>query len=161
MKFSNSQALINKLNNLFNGLIALPLLLVGFGYLEISNRSLEGVMPVDNAILISTIIGMGALVTYLSLRFKKESRNLTVFDDIQVKMEAYYRLASFYYWSVFAISISATALLFFFAHVAYAVLYGFILFWMSVFRPTIRGISDLFALKDEEKRKFMNKEPLD
>lgn len=160
MNFSSSQTFINKLNNLFNGLIALPLLLVGFGYLEISNGGWEGVMQVDNVILISTIIGMGALVSYLSLRFKKESRNLTVFDDIQVKMEAYYRLASFYYWSVFALSISTTALLFFFAHVAYAVLYGFILFWMSVFRPTVRGLTDLFALEDEEKRKFLNKEPL-
>ena len=161
MKFSSSQVFINRLNNLFNGLIALPLLLVGFGYLEISNGDWAGVMQTDNAILISTIIGMAALVSYLSLRFKKESRNLTVFDEIQVKMEAYFRLASFYYWSVFALSISATALLFFFAHVAYAVLYAFILFWMSVFRPTVRSLTDLFALEGEEKRKFLNKEPLD
>ena len=160
MNFSSSQVFINKLNNLFNGLIALPLLLVGYGYLEITYRGWEAVMPIDNAILISTIVGMGALVSYLSLRFKKESRNLTVFDDLQVKMEAYYRLASFYYWSVFALSITTTALLFFFAHVAYAVLYAFILFWMSVFRPTVRSLTDLFALEDEEKRKFLKNEPL-
>ena len=161
MKFSSSQSLVNKLNNLFNGLIAIPLLLVGFGYLEITNRDWEGVMQPDNTILISTIVGISVLVSYLSIRFKKESRNLTVFDDLQVKMEAYYRLASFYYWSVFALSISTTALLYFFAHVAYAVVYAFILFWMSIFRPTIRSIGDLFALEDEEKRKFMNKEELD
>ncbi|RLD21737.1 MAG: hypothetical protein DRI71_08495 [Bacteroidetes bacterium] len=160
MNFTSSQVFINKLNNLFNGLIALPLLLVGYGYLEITYRDWEAVMSIDNAILISTIVGMGALVSYLSLRFKKESRNLTVFDDIQVKMEAYYRLASFYYWSVFALSITTTALLFFFAHVAYAVLYAFILFWMSVFRPTVRSLTDLFALEDEEKRKFLKNEPL-
>ena len=160
MNFTSSQVFINKLNNLFNGLIALPLLLVGYGYLEITYRDWEAVMSIDNAILISTIVGMGALVSYLSLRFKKESRNLTVFDDLQVKMEAYYRLASFYYWSVFALSITTTALLFFFAHVAYAVLYAFILFWMSVFRPTVRSLTDLFALEDEEKRKFLKNEPL-
>jgi hypothetical protein len=161
MKFSSSLAFVNKLNNLFNGLIAIPLLLVAFGYLEISNGDWEGVMQATNPILISTIIGIATLVSYISIRFKKESRNLTVFDDLQVKMEAYYRLASFYYWSVFALSITTTALLFFFAHVAYAVVYAFILFWMSVFRPTVTSIADLFALEDEEKRKFLNKEPLD
>jgi hypothetical protein len=160
MKFTSSQVFINKLNNLFNGLIALPLLFVAFGYLEISNGDWVGVMQADNVLLISTIAGMGALVSYLSLRFKKESRNLTVFDDLQVKMEAYYRLASFYYWSVFALAVSTTALLYFFAHVAYAVLYAFILFWMSVFRPTVRSLADLFSLEGDEKRKFLNKEDL-
>jgi len=160
MKFSTSKEFINKLNNLFNGLIALPLLAVGFGYLEIKSGSWEALMPLDNAILFSTNIGLGLLMVYLSLRFKKESRGLTVYDNIQDKMDGYYRLASFYYWSVFGLSVMSAVLLYLFAHPSYAVLYAFILFWMSIFRPTLKNIADLFGLQDEEKMKFMNKEPL-
>jgi len=160
MKFTDSQAFINKLNNLFNGLIALPLLVVGFGYLEISNGSWSAIIEPENAIVVSMVLGLGALATFVSLKFKKETRKLTVFDDIQVKMLAYYGLASFYYWSMFILSIISAALLFVFAHLSFAVVYAFILFWMSVFRPTLRSLADLFGLKDEEKMKFLNKEDL-
>ena len=161
MKFKDSHTFLNKLNNLFNGLIAIPLLLVGFGYLEISNGSWSAILEPSNAIIVSMVLALGGLVTYISLRFKKETRKLTVFDDIQVKMTAYYGLASFYYWSIFALSIIAAALLFLFAHLAFSVVYAFMLFWMSVFRPTLRSLADLFGLQDDEKIKFLNNEPLE
>ncbi len=161
MKFIDSQAFVNKLNNLFNGLIALPLLVVGFGYLEISTGSWSALMEPSNAIVIGMITALGVLITFVSLQFKKESRKFTVFDDIQAKMAAYFSLASFYYWSAFALSIISAALLFLFAHLAFAVIYAYMLFWMSVFRPTLRSLADLFDLKDEERLKFLNKEPFD
>ena len=161
MKFKDSYDFLNKLNNLFNGLIAVPLLLVGFGYLEISNGSWNAVMEPSNAIIISMVLGLGGLVTYISLQFKKETRKLIVFDTVQEKMAAYYALASFYYWSVFALSIIAATLLFMFAHLSFAVIYAYMLFWMSVFRPALRSLADLFGLKDEEKTRFLNRDPLD
>ena len=139
----------------------MPLLVVGFGYLEISNGSWSAIMASTNAIIVGMVLALGLLVTYISLKFKKESRKLNVFDDIQSKMAAYYSLARFYYWSVFALSVIAATLLFLFAHLAFAVIYAFMLFWMSVFRPTLRSLADLFDLRDEEKLKFLNKEPLD
>lgn len=161
MKFTDSQAFVNKLNNLFNGLIALPLLIVGFGYLEISTGSWSALMEPSNAIIIGMLLALGVLITYVSLQFKKESRKLTIYNDIQAKMVAYFSLASFYYWSAFALSITAAALLYLFAHLAFAVIYAYMLFWMSVYRPTLRSLADLFDLKDEEKFKFLNKEPFD
>ncbi len=161
MKFPDSGVFINKLNNLFNGLIALPLLLVGFGYLEITSGSWTALMVAPPALLVSTVVGLGLLVIYLSLRFKKETRSLAVFDTVQEKMVGYYRLATFYYWSVFALAILTTVFLYLFAHVAYAVVYAFILFWMSVFRPTLTSLAKLFDLQDDERRKFINKEELD
>ena len=139
----------------------MPLLVVGFGYLEISNGSWSAIMASTNAIIVGMVLALGLLVTYISLKFKQESRKLNVFDDIQSKMAAYYSLARFYYWSVFALSVIAATLLFLFAHLAFAVIYAFMLFWMSVFRPTLRSLADLFDLRDEEKLKFLNKEPLD
>lgn len=160
MEFKDSQVFLNKLNNLFNGLLAAPLLLIGFGYLEVSNGSWVAVMEPSNAIVVSMILAIGALVTYLSLKFKKESRKIISFEDIQVKMVAYYGLAKFYYLSVFALSIISATLLFLFAHLAFTVIYAYMIFWMSIFRPTLRSLADLFGLKDEEKRKFLNKEDL-
>ncbi len=161
MKFTDSQAFVGKLNNLFNGLIALPLLINGFGYLEISTGSWSALIEPTNAVIGSMLVALTGLVTYISIQFKKESRKLGVFDNIQAKMSAYYSLAIFYYWSVFALSIIAAALLFLFAHPAFAVLYAYMLFWMSVFRPTLRNLADLFDLGDEEKKKFLNKEPFE
>jgi hypothetical protein len=161
MKFTDSQAFLHKLNNLFNGLIAMPLLVVGFGYLEINNGSWSAIMTPTNAIIVGMVLALGVLVTYISLQFKKESRKLAVYDDIQSKMAAYYSLARFYYWAAFALSIIAAALLFLFAHLAFAVIYAYMLFWMSVFRPTLRSLADLFDLHDAEKLRFLNKEPFE
>ena len=161
MKFTDSQAFVGKLNNLFNGLIALPLLIVGFGYLEISTGSWSALMEATNALIVGMLVALAGLVTYISIQFKKESRKLGVFDNIQAKMSAYYSLAAFYYWSVFALAIIAAALLFLFAHVSFAVLYAYMLFWMSVFRPTLRSLADLFDLEEEEKKKFLSKEPFE
>ena len=107
------------------------------------------------------VLGLGVLVTYISLQFKKETRKLIIFDTVQEKMSTYYELARFYYWSVFALSLIAATLLFMFAHLGFAVIYAFMLFWMSVFRPALRSLADLFGLKDEEKKRFLNKDPLD
>ena len=160
MKFTNSSAYVNKLNNLFNVLIAIPLLLIGYGYLQIRSGLWTALMEPTNGIVIGMSLGIVLMITYLSFRFKKESRHLVVFDELQVKMLSYYRLASFYYWSAFALSLVTTALLFLFAHLAFAIVYAFILFWMSIYGPTIKGLADLFDLEEEEKRKFLNKEDL-
>ena len=159
MRYKSSQEFLRRLSNLFNGLIAFPLLVVGFGYLEISNNSWKALMESTPAMIISMVAGLVIITTYISLRFKKESRKLTVFLTIQDKMDAYFSLASFYYWSAFGLAIIASAMLFLLADVAFAVVYAYILFWMSIFRPTLRSIADLFDLKDEERRAFMNKEP--
>ena len=77
---------------------------------------------------------------------------------IHDKMDAYFLLASFYYWSAFGLSIISAVMLFVVADVAFAVVYAYILFWMSLFRPTLRSLADLFGLKDTEREGFLNKE---
>lgn len=159
MRYKSSQEFIRRLSNLFNGLIAFPLLVVGFGYLEISSGSWTALMESTPSLIISMVAGLVIITTYISLRFKKESRKLTVFLTIQDKMDAYFSLASFYYWSAFGMAIISSTMLFLLAEVAFAVAYAYILFWMSIFRPTLKSVADLFDLKDEERRVFMNKEP--
>ena len=159
MKYKNSEEFLKKLSNLFNGLLAFPLLLIGFGYLEVSNGLWEAMMTSTEALRVSMIVGLLVISTYLSLRFKKESRKLTSLLTIQEKMDAYFTLASFYYWSAFGLSIITSIMLFAVANVAFAVVYAYILFWMSLFRPTLRSLADLFGLKDEERRVFLDKEP--
>ena len=158
MKYKNSQEFLKRLSNLFNGLLAFPLLLVGFGYLEISSGSWQAIMESSNSLVISMVVGLGAISTWLSLRFKKESRKLTLLPTIHDKMDAYFMLASFYYWSAFGLSIISAVMLFLVADVAFAIAYAYILFWMSLFRPTLRNLADLFGLKDEERAAFINKE---
>ena len=158
MKYKNSQEFLKRLSNLFNGLLAFPLLLVGFGYLEITSGSWAAIMESSNSLVVSMSAGLGVIATWLSLRFKRESRKLAMLETIHDKMDAYFMLASFYYWSAFGLSIISAVMLFLVAHLAFAVVYAYILFWMSLARPSLRSLADLFGLKDEEKRAFMNKE---
>ena len=158
MKYKNSQEFLKRLSNLFNGLLAFPLLLVGFGYLEVSSGSWTALMESSNSLVISMIAGLGLISTWLSLRFKRESRKLALLTTIHEKMDAYFMLASFYYWSAFGLSVISAVMLFVVADVAFAVVYAYILFWMSLFRPTLRSLADLFGLQDEERRAFLNKE---
>jgi len=158
MRYKSSQDFLRRLSNLFNGLIAFPLLVVGFGYLEISSGSWTALMESTSAIVVSMVSGLVIITTYISLRFKRESRKLIVFRTIHDKMDAYFSLASFYYWSAFGLAIITCVMLFLLADVSFAVVYAYILFWMSIFRPTLRSLADLFDLKDEEKRAFINKE---
>lgn len=158
MKYKNSQEFLRRVSNLYNALLAFPLLLVGFGYLEVTNGSWEALMESDTSLVGSMIVGLVAISTWLSLRFKKESRKLALLETLDDKMDAYFMLASFYYWSAFGLSIIAAIMLFVVANVAFAVVYAYILFWMSLFRPTLRSLADLFGLEDEERRVFLNKE---
>jgi hypothetical protein len=158
MKYKNSQEFLRRLSNLFNGLLAFPLLLVGFGYLEVSNGSWTALMESSNSLMVSMIVGLGVISTWLSLRFRKESRKLVMLNTIHEKMDAYFMLASFYYWSSFGLSIISAVMLFVIADVAFAVVYAYILFWMSIYRPTLRSLADLFGLEDEERRAFLEKE---
>lgn len=158
MKYKNSQEFLKKLSNLYNGLLAFPILLVGFGYLEISNGNWTAIVESSNALVGSMVVGLVVISTYLSLRFKKETRKLSNLLTIHDKMDAYFMLASFYYWSAFGLSIIAAIMLLVAAHLAFAVVYAYIIFWMSIFRPTLRSLADLFGLKDEERRGFLEKE---
>lgn len=161
MQYKNSQEFLRRLNNLFNGLLAFPLLVVGFGYLEITSGSWQPMVESSNALVFSMVAGIGILATWLSLRFKRESRKLALLLTLQDKMAAYYLLASFYYWSAFGLSMISAIMLFLVADLAFAVVYAYILFWMSLFRPTLKSLADLFGLKGEERKNFLNKEPLD
>jgi hypothetical protein len=158
MKYKNSQEFLRRLSTLFNGLLAFPLLLVGFGYLEVSNGNWPAIIESSNSLVVSMVAGLGIISTWLSLRFKKESRKLNLLNSIQEKMTAYFMLASYYYWSAFGLSVISAVMLFLVADITFAVAYAYILFWMSLFRPTLRSLADLFGLKDEEREAFLNKE---
>lgn len=159
MKYKSSQEFLRKVSNLFNLLIAFPLVLVGFGYLEIKSGSWTALMASSNSLVMSMVIGLAVIATYLSVRFRKESRKLGGLPTVHDKMDAYFILASFYYWASFGINMVSAVMLFVVADLAFAVVFAYILFWLSIVRPSLTSLADLFNLKGEERRRFLNKEP--
>ena len=157
-KFTNSGEFIEKLNTNFNALIALPLLLIGVGYLQVEHRDWPALLAADKALRGSVVVGLALLVTLISLRFKREARKLAAFNDLSWQMSTYYQLAMFYYKTMFALSMLMAVLLFLWAATELALVYVYLLFWLSVFRPSLRSVADVFGLEGETRRQFINKE---
>lgn len=157
-QFSNSREFIDKLNINFNALIALPLLLIGLGYLQVEHRDWPALLEADRALRGSVVVGLALLVTLISLRFKREARKLAAVNDLSWQMSTYYQLAMFYYKTMFALAMLMAVLLFLWAATELALVYVYLLFWLSIFRPNLRSVADIFGLEGETRRQFINKE---
>ena len=158
MIFQSSQDFIDKLNNLFNGLIALPLLLIAFGYLEIYSGDFNGYVTLNSwyfsLVFVIVIVG---LMVYLFRSFKTEVKKIDTSLSIMDRVVFYYNTAKRFYLRVFFLSLFTTGLLFLFGEKSYAGAYAFILFILSVNRPNLGSIASQLGLKGDDRQTFINK----
>lgn len=158
MTFLSSGEFIDKLNKLFNGFIAMPLLLVAYGYLEIYSGSYTGVI-INESLYITGFLILVIVVSMLliSRNFKSKVSTINSSNSISSKIEAYFEIARRYYLVVFALSVFTTILLFVFGEKSYAGAYAFILFVLSVYRPGLRTIATQLGIKGQDKKDFVDK----
>lgn len=76
MNFNSPESFIEKLNNWFNGLIALPLLAVGYGYLEIFTGGLQGLFNMDIYVTSAIILILGIFAIVVTRNYKKGIKNI-------------------------------------------------------------------------------------
>ena len=158
MTFQSTEDFIDKLNYLFNGLIALPLLLIAFGYLEIYSGDFKGFVILNSwyssLVFVFVIVG---LMIYLSRLFKSEIKKIDASLAIIDRVIFYYNIAKKFYLRVFFLSLLTTGLLFLFGEKSYAGAYAFILFMLSVNRPNLGSIASQLGLKGDARQSFINK----
>ena len=160
MMFNSSADFIDKLNKIFNGFIALPLLLVAFGYLEIFSGRYTGYMVLTSWLYgIPLILIILSVMIYFSRSFKIQIRNINSALTLADKVQLYYVIARKYYIQVFGLSLFAVVLLFLFGEKSFAGAYAFILFMLSVNRPGVNSITSQLKLDGEEKSYFLDKVP--
>lgn len=155
MNFNSPEAFIEKLNNWFNGLIALPLLAVGYGYLEIYTGGLQGIMEIDiyaTAFIISVLLIYSVVITRT---FKSQIKDITVDDTLLSKLQTYFAISKSFYIKIFLISLFAVLGLYITGSISYAGFYAFLLFLLSIYRPSLLTVATKLGMKGEERKAFV------
>lgn len=155
MNFNSPEAFIEKLNNWFNGLIALPLLAVGYGYLEIYTGGLQGVIDIDiyfTAFIICALLIYGVVVTR---NYKNQIKNIKVDDTLLSKLQIYFTVSKSFYTKIFIVSLLTVLGLYITGSTAYAGFYAFLLFLLSIYRPSLLSVATKLGMKGEERKEFV------
>ncbi len=148
---------LNHINKWFNGLIALPLLLGAWGYLEVYSGKISAILVLPDimnyAILVLIVI---TTLVFIWLYKKKIGQELGV-GTLENKLELYFAFSKTFYVQMFAVSALSVAFLFLNADTAFAGVYAFQLFTLSVFRPSLLSVANKLGLKGQERTRFLTK----
>lgn len=155
MNFNSPESFIEKLNSWFNGLIAMPLLAVGYGYLEIFTGGLQGLFNMDIYVTSAIILILGIFAIVVTRNYKKGIKDIPVEDDILSRLTAYYIVSKSYYIKIFIISLIAVLGLYLSGSIAYAGFYAFLLFLLSIYRPSLLTVATKLGMKGKERIKFI------
>ena len=155
MSFNSPESFLEKLNKWFNGLIALPLLAVGYGYLELYSGGIKGLIEIDiyiTAAIITVLIVYAIIVTR---NYKKEIKLISKDVTLLAKLESYFVLSKQFYIKIFVISMVAVLGLYVAGSIAYAGFYAFLLFLLSIYRPSLLTVAAKLGMKKEERKEFI------
>ena len=155
MDFNSPESFIEKLNTWFNGLIALPLLAVGYGYLEIFSGGIEGLISVN--IYISLVI-ISLLVIYsviITIQYKKSIGLIPREDTMFERLSIYFTVSRQFYIKIFIISMIAVMGLYITGSIPFAGFYAFLIFLLSIYRPSLLTVATKLGLKGEERKAFI------
>lgn len=155
MNFSSPEIFLEKLNNWFNGLIALPLLAIGYGYLEIFSGGLTGLFVMDSYIIVAIITLLLGYAVFITRSYKKVISSISANDPLALRIETYFIVSKIFYVKIFVVSMIAVVGLYITGSVAYAGFYAFLLFLLSIFRPSLLTVANKLGLKGEERTAFL------
>ena len=155
MDFNSPESFIEKLNNWFNGLIALPLLAVGYGYLEIFSGGITGFIEVNIYIHV-VIISMLIIYSVITTRNYKKSIGLIPKEISMLdKLSSYFTASKQFYIKIFIVAMIAVIGLYITGSIAYAGFYAFLLFLLSIYRPSLLTVATKLGMKGEERKAFI------
>ncbi len=155
MNFNSPESFLEKLNNWFNGLIALPLLAVGFGYLELFSGGIKGLIKINIYITVVVITVLIIYAVAVTWHYKKQIKKIASDDALLVRLESYFILSKQFYIKIFAVSMVAVLGLYVTGSVAYAGFYAFLLFLLSIYRPSLFTVATKLGMKKEERKAFI------
>lgn len=159
--FSSPSAFNEKINQWFNGLIALPLLAVSFAYLEISTGRFDGLIADSFYLDISIIVTAIIAIVLLTRRYRKQIGYIPVEKTLGEKVMDYFLFSKTYYLLMFLLGMITTICIFVFGSTSFAGLYAFQLFVLSLHRPTLLSVANKLNLKGDIRGNFLKKDIFD
>ena len=160
MDFATPKDFLEVINKWFNGLIALPLLAVSYGYLEIHSGRIEPILVSSLYLNMAIIVLVMISVILVSLKYRKSIGRINKVDALKVRLVDYFFKSKSYYVSILISSLLTAILLFVTANSFYAGLYAFQLFALSIHKPSMLAVANRLNLKGEERANFLTKELL-
>ena len=155
MNFNSPESFLEKLNNWFNGFIALPLLAVGYGYLEIFSGGLVGLYPIDIYVTLAIIALLLISAVYITYTYKLLIRGIGSDDPLALRIATYFDVSKLFFLRIFIIAMLAVIGLYITGSIAYAGFYAFLLFLLSIYRPSLLTVANKLGLKGEERSEFL------
>lgn len=157
MTFISPEDFLDKLNQWFNGFIALPLLAVAYGYLEIFSGGLAALVVVAD-VFTYLVIGLGLAYSIMATRFyKTQIKNINGIETITLRLASYFAISKSFFLKIFVVSLFSVLGLYITGDVAFAGFYAFLLFLLSIYRPGLLNVANKLGLKGEERREFLKK----
>jgi len=152
---------LQKLNNYFHGIIALPLLAFSFLYLEFDSGKLSPPFGERTYYFESGILFIVSIVWVLYL-FRKVKQSIAAIDghNLSEKLHAYSKVLIRFYLLVTFPGAIAVLLMYLTGELSFSLIYLLELFLLSIKRPHIAGITKDLRLEGEEKEIVMHKKPL-
>ena len=163
MAFRNLDEYYIRLNLVFHAILAAPLLLFIYIYLETRNGDMEP--PISDAknlgFLQLSITFITAIFVFLAFSWYRTRLSQVKPKDHLIKKLEYYRKIGLVQYILFGVASFTTVLgLYLTGKGWYTGLYVIVLMLMSINRPTLKKISDDMRLKGEERQIVLHKKPL-
>ncbi|MTI32004.1 hypothetical protein [Xanthovirga aplysinae] len=147
------KSFFQKLNLVYSLLMAIPLVLFGWRYLELQKDDLltNTIGTPDQQIWVIIALCLSLLIVlYAYFHFRKKTKKARNLPSFKSKLAAYQSSAKKMYTYLFFGSLLATGMLHFTHEQASAALFALTLFLFSVNRPSAEHVAKSLRLKKEE-----------
>lgn len=143
---------------MFHGIIAGPLLVFVFLYLQLDNGRMNPPLAGNDYTLLSGfafILNLG-YITWVFIRFRKERKDLVEKYNLKARLEAYRSVSTRFYVFMTLSGVLAIVAILLTGELTFSFIYMLQLFLLSIFRPSVHNICKYLNLQGEE-RKFVLK----
>ncbi len=159
IQYKSSEDFYNKLNLVFNGIIAGTLLPFAIVFLGRQKDKFDALMEGTPAILLTVILLLfaGFLIFDAFKRYKNSFAGFNKSATLREKMDFYYAATIRRYMMLGGASICAILGLLLNTHQVFVLAYLAVIFVFSLARPDARKLPEILALDDDEKQIVLEK----
>ena len=151
---------LNRFNNQFHGIIALPLLAFSFLYLEFDRGGLQPVFQ-SGPCYVEVGLMFAATLAFVLYLFRGLSSNLAELEgDLVSKLDQYFLIVRRFYVMMTLPGALAVVFMYLTGELGFSLVYLLELFLLSIKRPSVHNIVKDLRLVDEEKEIVLKKKDL-
>ena len=161
--FVNTRAYFTKLNNAFHGIIAIPLLVFVYLYLEFDSGNLSPITGKGDYLVLTVLFNAASIVYFVRIfiGFRKAVNAFTDEADLlAVRLQRYSNRSIQFYLAMSIPGVAAIILMILTGELGLSFVYVAGLFLLSVKRPSVHVICKDLHLTGEERQMVLKKKEI-